>query len=76
MGSSYIMLYVMKLLLSIFMSSRWRLLPRVLRDVSKRDLTTTVLGHKISFPVCIAPTAMHRMAHPNGEVATAIGMYG
>ncbi len=26
-------------------------------------------------PVCIAPTAMHRMAHPDGEVATAKGMY-
>ena len=54
-------------------SCRWKLLPRVLVDVSDRDLSTTVLGHRISFPVCIASTAMHRMAHPDGEVATAQG---
>ena len=48
-------------------------MPRVLRDVSQRDLSTTILGHKVSFPVCIAPTAMQRMAHPEGEVATAKG---
>ena len=52
---------------------RWKIVPRVLRDVSNRDLTTTVLGHRISFPVCVAATAMHRMAHPEGEVATARG---
>ena len=52
---------------------RFKLLPRVLRDVSNRDTTTTILGHRIEFPVGIASTAMHRMAHPEGEVATAKG---
>ncbi|KAI0217588.1 Hydroxyacid oxidase 1 [Lamellibrachia satsuma] len=52
---------------------RYQLRPRCLRDVSRRDPSTTVLGHKIAFPVCIASTAMHRMAHPDGEVATAQG---
>ncbi|KAK2179194.1 hypothetical protein NP493_508g01040 [Ridgeia piscesae] len=52
---------------------RYQLRPRCLRDVSRRDLSTTVLGHKIAFPVCIAPSARHRMAHPDGEVATAQG---
>ena len=44
---------------------------RVLVDVSRRDLATTVLGRRIAMPVLIAPTAFHRMAHPDGEVATA-----
>src|SRR5437016_707736 len=44
---------------------------RVLVDVSNRDLSTTVLGQKISFPVMIAPTAFQQMAHPEGEIATA-----
>ncbi|KAJ1988494.1 Hydroxyacid oxidase 1 [Coemansia spiralis] len=45
--------------------------PRVLRDVSQIDTTTTVLGQQVSSPICIAPTAMQRMAHPDGECATA-----
>ncbi|KAJ1932328.1 Hydroxyacid oxidase 1 [Linderina macrospora] len=45
--------------------------PRVLRDVSSLDTTTSILGRQISSPVCIAPTAMQRMAHPEGECATA-----
>ncbi|XP_039684903.1 (S)-2-hydroxy-acid oxidase GLO1 [Medicago truncatula] len=45
--------------------------PRILRDVSKIDLTTTVLGLKISMPIMIAPTAGQKLAHPEGEYATA-----
>ncbi|XP_038998211.1 (S)-2-hydroxy-acid oxidase GLO1-like [Hibiscus syriacus] len=45
--------------------------PRILIDVSKIDLTTTVLGFKISIPIMIAPTARQKMAHPEGEYATA-----
>ncbi|KAG5015235.1 hypothetical protein JHK85_021371 [Glycine max] len=45
--------------------------PRILVDVSKIDLTATVLGFKISMPIMIAPTAMQKMAHPEGELATA-----
>ncbi|CAL5406070.1 unnamed protein product [Camellia sinensis] len=41
--------------------------PRILIDVSKIDMTTTVLGFKISMPIMIAPTAMQKMAHPEGE---------
>ncbi len=44
---------------------------RVLVNVSKRDLSIEVLGQKISMPVMIAPTAFHRMAHEDGEVAVA-----
>ncbi|KAJ1729671.1 Hydroxyacid oxidase 1 [Coemansia sp. BCRC 34490] len=44
--------------------------PRILRDVSHVDTRTTVLGAEVASPVCIAPTAMQRMAHPDGECAT------
>ena len=44
---------------------------RILRDVSERSLESTVLGGPVSFPVLIAPTALQRMAHPDGEIATA-----
>ncbi|GBG75082.1 Glycolate oxidase (GOX)-like protein [Chara braunii] len=50
---------------------RIRFRPRVLIDVSKMDMSTTVLGYKISMPIMVAPTAMQRMAHPEGELATA-----
>lgn len=45
--------------------------PRVLVDVSRIDLSTTVLGYRVSAPIMIAPTAMHKLAHPEGEIATA-----
>src|SRR5262245_35159601 len=44
---------------------------RVLVDVSRRDLTTSALGQPVSMPVLVAPTAFHRLAHPEGELATA-----
>ena len=47
------------------------LVPNVLTDVSKVDLSTTVLGQKIDFPLFLSPTAMHRMYHHEGEKATA-----
>ena len=51
--------------------SRIRLRPRVLVDVSRQDLSTQVLGAKLALPVLLAPVAMHRLAHPDGELATA-----
>ncbi|KAM1059923.1 hypothetical protein ACFX15_023949 [Malus domestica] len=50
---------------------RITLRPRILVDVSRVDMSTTVLGYKISAPIMLAPTAMHQLAHPEGEVATA-----
>ncbi|XP_063297570.1 2-Hydroxyacid oxidase 1 [Pelobates fuscus] len=50
--------------------SRWRFYPRVLRDVSITDLSTTILGQRVSMPICVGATAMQRMAHPDGETAT------
>jgi 4-hydroxymandelate oxidase len=43
---------------------------RVLVDVSRRDLTTSVLGQPVSMPVLVAPTAFHRLATADGELAT------
>ncbi|PWA66007.1 aldolase-type TIM barrel family protein [Artemisia annua] len=45
--------------------------PRILVDVSKIDMSTTILGYKTSAPIMIAPTGMHKLAHPEGEVLTA-----
>ncbi len=47
-----------------------KLRPRVLANVSHRDLSTQVLGNKISFPVMLAPTGTHQRAHPEGELAS------
>jgi 4-hydroxymandelate oxidase len=49
------------------------LLPRVLVDVSAVDLATEALGSPLAHPIALAPTAFHRMAHPDGEVETARG---
>jgi (S)-2-hydroxy-acid oxidase len=51
--------------------ARLRIIPRCLVDVSNVQTKTTVLGTEISMPICIAPTAMQRMAHNDGERATA-----
>jgi len=50
-----------------------RLLPRVLRDVSRIDTGLTVFGQSLTTPMMIAPTGYHRLFHPEGEVATARG---
>lgn len=43
---------------------------RVLVDVGERDLRCSVLGNDVSMPVLLAPTAFHKLAHPDGEIAT------
>ena len=49
----------------------------MLRDVSKLDTKVSLFGEEVAFPICVSPTAMHCMAHPEGEAATARGMnYG
>ncbi|WP_410622037.1 alpha-hydroxy acid oxidase [Amycolatopsis sp. cmx-8-4] len=48
-----------------------KLLPRVLRGSDKRDLSIELLGSQASIPILIAPTAFHRLAHADGELATA-----
>jgi isopentenyl diphosphate isomerase/L-lactate dehydrogenase-like FMN-dependent dehydrogenase len=50
---------------------RWQLRPRVLVDVSAVSAATTILGRQTALPVGIAPAALHGMAHPAAELATA-----
>ncbi|KAH8704228.1 putative mitochondrial cytochrome b2 [Talaromyces proteolyticus] len=45
--------------------------PRVFIDVTKCDLSTSVIGHKVSLPIFVAPAAMARLAHPAGEAGIA-----
>ncbi|CAG7832820.1 unnamed protein product, partial [Allacma fusca] len=51
--------------------SRWVIRPRMLRDVTSRSLSISVLGKPVSIPIGISPTAMQKMAHPDGEIANA-----
>lgn len=51
--------------------ARRRLRPRVLVDVSDVTTATTVLGSEVSMPVLVAPTALQRLAHPDGEPGMA-----
>jgi isopentenyl diphosphate isomerase/L-lactate dehydrogenase-like FMN-dependent dehydrogenase len=50
---------------------RWRIVPRVLRDVSERDLRTTVLDTQMPAPVLLAPIGVQTIVHPEGELAAA-----
>src|SRR5262249_50855704 len=50
---------------------RLALRARVFAGVAARDLSTTVLGQKVSMPVLVAPMGFQQMAHPDGECGTA-----
>ena len=50
---------------------RWVFRPRILRDVSSVDLSTTVLGKLLQTPIILGASALHRLSHPDGEYATA-----
>lgn len=50
---------------------RWAIRHRVLVDVSEQTAATTILGMPVSMPILVAPTAFHKLAHPDGEAATA-----
>lgn len=52
---------------------RLRLRPRILVDVAQLDTRVTLLGRPLAFPILLAPTAYHKLAHPEGEIATARG---
>ncbi|KAH7391988.1 FMN-dependent dehydrogenase [Phaeosphaeria sp. MPI-PUGE-AT-0046c] len=50
---------------------RYKIRPRFLRNVSNLDSTTEIFGYKASFPCGLSPSAMHCLAHPDGELATS-----
>ena len=45
--------------------------PRVLVNVSTIRTATEILGQPLAFPVLLAPTALNRLGHPDGELAAA-----
>lgn len=51
--------------------ARRALLPRVLRGAGHRDTAVELPGARLAAPIFVAPTAFHRLAHPDGELATA-----
>jgi isopentenyl diphosphate isomerase/L-lactate dehydrogenase-like FMN-dependent dehydrogenase len=50
---------------------RWRILPRLLRDVSRRDLRVSLLGRQLPAPVLLAPIGVQSMLHAEAELAVA-----
>jgi 4-hydroxymandelate oxidase len=50
---------------------QWAINSRILVDIPDIQLRTTILGTPVSLPILFAPTALHGLAHPDGEVATA-----
>lgn len=52
---------------------RHELYYRVLVDVASIDTKATVLGSDVDFPILVAPTAYQKLAHTEGEIATARG---
>lgn len=50
---------------------RRRIVPRVLRDISRRDLGTELLGTTMPAPVILAPVGVQKILHPEGELASA-----
>jgi lactate 2-monooxygenase len=50
---------------------RWRIVPRMLRDVSQRDLTVDLFGHTLPAPVLLGPIGVQNIIHPDAEVAVA-----
>jgi lactate 2-monooxygenase len=50
---------------------RWRIVPRMLRDVSERDTSVEVLGQKLAAPFLLAPIGVLELAHPDADAAVA-----
>jgi len=50
---------------------RWRIVPRMLRDVSRRNLSVEFLGRRVPAPVLLAPVGVQSILHPDAETAVA-----
>jgi isopentenyl diphosphate isomerase/L-lactate dehydrogenase-like FMN-dependent dehydrogenase len=51
--------------------NEWRIIPRMFRAHAVRDLRTTVLGTPMPAPVIFAPVGRQKLAHAEGELASA-----
>ena len=50
---------------------RYKIIPRMLRDVSSRDLSGSLFGHALPAPVLLAPIGVLELAHPAADLAVA-----
>jgi lactate 2-monooxygenase len=50
---------------------RWRIVPRVLRDVEKRDLSVELFGQKLPSPLLLAPIGVLELVHREADLAVA-----
>ena len=50
---------------------RWRIVPRMLRDVSERDTSVELFGRRIPYPFLLAPIGVLELAHREAERAVA-----
>jgi isopentenyl diphosphate isomerase/L-lactate dehydrogenase-like FMN-dependent dehydrogenase len=51
--------------------SRWQIVPRMLRDISRRDLSVDLLGTRLPAPVLLGPVGVQEIIHPDGDLASA-----
>lgn len=51
--------------------NRYRIMPRILRNVSNVDSSKDIFGFKATLPLGLSPSAMQKLAHPEGEIATS-----
>ncbi|GJE92619.1 FMN-dependent alpha-hydroxy acid dehydrogenase [Phanerochaete sordida] len=49
----------------------WRIIPRMLRDATERNLETTLFGVRHRSPLLVAPVGVQGIVHPDGEIASA-----
>jgi isopentenyl diphosphate isomerase/L-lactate dehydrogenase-like FMN-dependent dehydrogenase len=50
---------------------RWRIIPRMLRDVSERDLSVELFGNRLPAPLLLGPVGVQNIIHPDAELAVA-----
>src|SRR5260221_7733785 len=50
---------------------RWRIVPRMLRDVAKRDLSVELLGTRLPAPILLGPVGVQQIVHDDSDVASA-----
>ncbi|MFL5821708.1 MAG: alpha-hydroxy-acid oxidizing protein [Solirubrobacteraceae bacterium] len=50
---------------------RWRIVPRMLRDVSQRDISVQLFGRRLPTPFLLAPIGVLELAHPQADAAVA-----
>src|SRR5258708_28243598 len=50
---------------------RWRIVPRMLRDVAKRDLSLEVLGALLPAPILLGPVGVQEIVHKDADLASA-----